>query len=50
MLAGELRYVILEPARELHILSVDEPGVVEPTVLHQVAPMGSVRFYVQFYA
>jgi hypothetical protein len=28
---------------------VNRFGVVEPMVLHQVKPLGKVRFYVEFY-
>ncbi len=49
VLAGELRYTILEPELEVLILSPGVPGVVEPTVRHEVCPMGDVRFYVEFH-
>ena len=48
---GRLRYFITDPRREpeeyvLH--PGTEPGVVEPTILHRVEPMGSVEFQVEF--
>lgn len=46
---GELLYRILEPEVEDVHLSPAQAGVVEPTVLHQVEPLGAVRFYVEFY-
>jgi tellurite resistance-related uncharacterized protein len=46
---GQLLYRILEPEVEEVSLSPDRPGVVEPTVLHQVEPLGEVRFYVEFH-
>jgi tellurite resistance-related uncharacterized protein len=46
---GQLRYRILEPEFEEVILSCDNYGVVEPTVLHEVEPEGKVRFHVEFY-
>lgn len=49
ILEGGLRYRILEPEMELIELSPSRHGVVEPTVLHDVAPLGAVRFYVEFY-
>ena len=49
ILEGELLYRILEPNFEEVVLSVSQYGVVEPTVLHEVSPLGEVRFYVQFY-
>ena len=45
---GSLRYRILEPETEEHVLSPDAPGVVEPTTPHEVEPLGRVRFYVEF--
>ena len=33
---------------ELTVDSAGEPGVVEPTILHHVAPVGPVRFHVEF--
>ena len=46
---GELLYRILEPAIEEIVLSPDRFGVVEPTVLHEVAPQGKVSFHVEFF-
>ncbi len=46
---GKLRYRILEPEIEENELSPDSHGIVEPAVPHQVTPIGSVRFYVEFY-
>ena len=46
---GQLRYRILEPEFEEVILSCDNYGVVEPTVLHEVEPEGKVHFHVEFY-
>ena len=48
VLAGSLRYRILEPEVEEIVLSEARFGVVEPTVLHEVSPIGKVRFYVEF--
>lgn len=48
VLEGSLRYRILEPQIEEHVLSADHPGVVEPEVPHEVEPLGKVRFYVEF--
>ena len=51
VLEGRLAYRITDPRRPPSeaILSPDgEPGVVEPTVLHEVEPLGPVRFYVEF--
>ncbi|HTO41727.1 MAG TPA: DUF1971 domain-containing protein [Rhizomicrobium sp.] len=49
---GKLTYRITDPRRPTQewILSPEtQPGVVEPTILHEVAPLGAVRFYVEFY-
>jgi tellurite resistance-related uncharacterized protein len=48
VLSGHLLYTIQEPFEEI-TLDINNFGVVEPTVLHQVKPVGSVRFYVEFY-
>ena len=45
---GELLYRILEPETEEHVLSPGRDGVVEPEVPHEVAPLGVVRFHVEF--
>ncbi len=49
VLAGELQYTIVEPTQEVVLLSPSQYGVVEPAMLHQVKPLGAVRFYVEFY-
>ena len=51
VLEGRLAYRITDPRRPAVeiVLSPDgEPGIVEPTVLHEVEPLGKVRFYVEF--
>jgi tellurite resistance-related uncharacterized protein len=51
VLEGRLAYRITDPrrARSETVLSPDsDPGVIEPTILHEVAPVGAVRFYVEF--
>ena len=48
---GRLRYFITDPRREPEEYVLDpgcEPGVVEPTILHCVEPVGSVKFQVEF--
>ncbi len=50
VLDGRLQYTILEPELEVVLLDANHAGVVEPTVLHEVKPIGSVRFYVEFYS
>lgn len=49
--AGELRYLVTdahrEETREL-LTPLTEPGIVEPTIIHRVEPVGPVRFYVEF--
>jgi len=49
VLEGRLQYLIKEPTEETIILDENTFGVVEPTVLHEVKPLGKVRFYVEFY-
>ncbi len=48
---GELIYRIADPRRrEREIpLRPDHPGVIEPTILHQVQPRGATRFFVEFF-
>jgi len=49
VLEGRLQYLINEPEEEITVLDETIYGVVEPTVLHEVKPLGKVRFYVEFY-
>lgn len=49
VLEGRLEYTINEPVEEIILLDQETPGVIEPTVLHAVKPLGPVRFYVEFY-
>jgi tellurite resistance-related uncharacterized protein len=52
VLEGRLAYRIKDPRRPASsvVLTPDDPpGVVEPTVLHDVEPLGPVRFYVEFH-
>ena len=49
VLDGKLHYRILEPELQELVPSEEVYGVVEPTVLHEVEPLGDVRFYVEFY-
>lgn len=48
---GTLRYVVTD-TRRTHgetILTPDQAaGIVEPTIIHHVEPIGSVRFHVEF--
>ena len=48
---GSLKYRILETEdrpEETFLLTPDQYGVVEPTILHEVEAVGSVRFRVEF--
>ncbi len=48
---GVLRYRVTDPRRiqtELELTPETAPGVVEPTILHHVEPVGRVRFHVEF--
>ena len=52
MLEGRLAYRIGDPHRpatEAVLTPQTDPGVVEPTILHEVEPLGPVRFYVEFH-
>jgi tellurite resistance-related uncharacterized protein len=46
---GSLRYRILDPPSE-EILTVGTPGLVRPEQAHEVAPIGQMRMYVEFYS
>jgi tellurite resistance-related uncharacterized protein len=51
VLEGRLAYRVTDPRRpasETVLTPEGEPGVVEPTILHEVEPQGPVRFYVEF--
>ncbi len=48
VLEGKLRYCIEAPPSE-SILEPGQPGVIEPQVRHHVAPIGPVRFYLEFH-
>ena len=50
VIEGSLEYHILEPVEETHTLSQGILGIVEPAMRHQVRPLGSVRFYVEFHS
>jgi tellurite resistance-related uncharacterized protein len=45
---GVLRYRILEPQIEEHLLAPEQDGVVEPESPHEVECLGATRFYVEF--
>ena len=52
VLTGQLAYRITDPRRassEIVLTSDTAPGVVEPTILHLVEPIGPVRFFVEFH-
>lgn len=49
ILDGQLEYTIDEPKPETVTLDKERYGVVEPTILHTVKPLGRVRFYVEFF-
>lgn len=52
VLEGQLAYRIVDPRRpasETILTPQAAPGVVEPTILHEVQPLGPVRFYVEFH-
>jgi tellurite resistance-related uncharacterized protein len=51
VLEGRLAYRVTDPRRpasETVLTAEAAPGVVEPTILHEVEPLGPVRFYVEF--
>jgi len=51
VLEGRLAYRVADPRRppsEQILTPGAEPGLIEPTILHEVEPLGAVRFYVEF--
>jgi tellurite resistance-related uncharacterized protein len=51
VISGALAYRITDPRRpavETVLTPEHAPGVVEPTIRHEVEPLGPVRFYVEF--
>ena len=46
---GLLKYRILEPELEELLLDPETPGIVEPTIGHEVEPVGEVTFHVEFH-
>jgi tellurite resistance-related uncharacterized protein len=52
VLEGRLAYRIRDPRRpeaDAVLSPQAAPGVVEPTILHEVEPLGPVRFFVEFH-
>jgi len=49
VLEGRLLYRVLDPLSERILDPLCVPGLVEPGVPHEVAPLGPVRFQVEFY-
>ena len=50
--SGSVMYRVTDPRRdpsETVLTPEGAPGVVEPTIQHHVAPIGSARFHVEFY-
>ena len=45
IIEGKLQYKINEPEEEIIIIDSEKFGVIEPTILHEVKPLGSVKFY-----
>ena len=47
---GQLEYQINEPSVEKYVLKEGTPGVIEPQIRHQVAPLtDDVKFVVEFH-
>jgi tellurite resistance-related uncharacterized protein len=49
ILEGTLMYHIAEPEKESILLTPEQPGIVEPRMLHEVEVVGPVRFRVDFH-
>ncbi len=46
---GRLRYRVLETGAE-SILDPEHPGIARPQQLHEVEPLGPVRFFIEFHS
>lgn len=46
---GSLTYRILEPDIEEIRLDPNHPGIIEPSIKHEIELHAEVKFYVQFY-
>lgn len=49
VLEGLLEYTIQEPVQEKVELNSERYGVIEPKIKHHIKPLGSVKFFVEFY-
>ncbi len=49
IIEGGLQYRVNEPEEVVIIHDNEKFGVIEPTILHEVKPIGRVKFYVEFY-
>jgi len=49
VLEGRLLYRVLDPLSERILDPLCAPGLFEPGVPHEVAPLGPVRFQIEFY-
>ena len=52
VLEGDLIYRVTDPRRpasQTILTPHTPPGVIEPTILHAVEPLGPVRFFVEFH-
>lgn len=48
VLEGQLRFRISDPKSERMLVPGDPPGVAAPGQIHEVAALGTVRFYIEF--
>lgn len=48
VIEGRIRYRILEPETEEHLLEPGLDGIIEPQIDHRVETIGPVRFFVEF--
>lgn len=49
VMEGRLRYRVLDSGAE-SILDSGHPGVAQPEQLHEVEPLGRVRFFIEFHS
>lgn len=49
VLEGRLLYRVLGTSPKEYTLDVNNPGVIEPGIEHEVEPIETVRFFIDFY-
>lgn len=48
IVSGSLKYRVLEPVLAEWVLTPEQPAIIEPTVVHEIEPIGECSFYLEF--